>query len=115
MRHHNPLLTLLVTGCTAAGFVGWGAVPGPGFLSLYAQQAATQPAPGDDGVSVLGRGPVHEAFADPVLEQPAASRTVPNRQRPSRNYLPRKSPRGRTSNGFLATGGGMRIWRISSG
>src|SRR4029453_8636098 len=48
-----------------------------------------------DGVSVLGRGPVHEAFADPAVEKPAAAPVVPKRPPdPIEEMPPDQKPEG---------------------
>jgi hypothetical protein len=52
------------------------------------QIVRAQEAAADEGISVLGRGPVHEAFADPALEQPAPSPVVPKQPPESVEEIP---------------------------
>jgi hypothetical protein len=71
--------TLLVAGTT-----GWTQAPTPADL------AQAQPAsPNQEGVEVLARGPIHEAFAEPVSSQPQATPIIP---KPPPDPLPEVPP-----------------------
>jgi hypothetical protein len=52
-----------------------------GLLLLTPQVAPAQEkdVPPDEGVTVLGRGPIHEAFAEPADKNPAATPVVPKK------------------------------------
>jgi WXXGXW repeat (2 copies) len=50
---------------------------GLGTIFAVAQPARAEDASQQDGVEVLARGPVHEAFAEPVDSQPQATPVVP--------------------------------------
>ena len=69
------------------------------------------------GPEVLARGPIHEAFAAPVVYNPTPGVVVPSRRlrRRSRSSRRPRSPRGRTSSGFPATGHGTTSGTITSG
>lgn len=70
----RPLLTAIVAILTLP-------------LSLRAQAAPPAP-PADENVTVLGRGPVHEAFAEPTPKDPQASPVIPKQPPPPIKELP---------------------------
>jgi hypothetical protein len=49
------------------------------FVSTQFAPAADVPAAGDNGVTVLARGPVHEAFAQPSARNPEPTPVIPKR------------------------------------
>src|SRR5262245_3066121 len=65
----------------AAWILGWflaGLFLGQG--ALLAQEAASSEKPENtSGISVLARGPVHEAFAQPALAKPEPGAVVPKK------------------------------------
>ncbi len=70
----------------------------------------------ENGVEVLTRGPVHEAFAETVTFDPEPGIVTPKAPRtPSRNCRRNSVPREPTSPGSPATGPGMTSGLISSG
>ena len=71
----------------------------------------------DQDVQVLTRGPVHEAFAVPVVHDPEAGPDGPQAApRAGRGDAPRPEARaGRTSSGSPATGAGTTAATTSSG
>lgn len=74
-------------GCLLAGLVALG--PGFGFDNAWGLQPGPPPVPkGEDGMQVLTRGPVHEAFAETVTFDPEAGLVVPNRPPEAIEELP---------------------------
>ncbi len=78
-------------------------------------QAAGQP--GDQGPQVMTRGPIHEAFATPVVHDPAAGPgdSQAARRSRSRRCLRTRSRPARTSSGFPVTGAGTSRATTSCG
>ena len=84
--------------------------------TALSQQVAQQSAAGQNGVEVLTRGPVHEAFAETITFDPEPGIVVPkappDRSKKWRLTRGRKVP---TSPGFPATGVGTTSGTISCG
>jgi hypothetical protein len=55
----------------------WLAVPAVCWIFLLQGSRAAEPAEKQDGPEVLARGPVHEAYAEPIEQQPGAGPAVP--------------------------------------
>ena len=89
-----PLATLGLTALLPAG-------------SVLAQQA--------DGVEVLARGPVHEAYAEPVDARPQATPVIPRQPPDPVDELPPDQRPEATCSGSPATGPGTTTATTSSG
>ncbi len=69
------------------------AIPGLGTLLLLGGHGRTRPQP--EGVEVLARGPIHEAFAQPMNAQPAPGPVAPKQPpEPFEEVSPDQKPEG---------------------
>lgn len=98
-----------------ASFLGWvfGLLTVFGLAGLGTSQETLAPPKNSkpalqNGIEVQARGPVHEAFAQPIGVKPEAGPMVPKEPPPGvPEEPPEQKPDADSANGFPATGRGM--------
>jgi hypothetical protein len=84
--------------------------------ALWGVEASAQVANPPEGVEVLARGPVHEAFAEPYEAKPVATPVLDKEPPPPvEESPPDQRPEGDNVSGSPATGPGTRTEKTSSG